>query len=464
MKYVLTLFLCLTSLFIGSAQSIDIPQVDTAKVLTNQTVRLYLSTEDVNGTNPLVEERIGNSWQPMEILSTSQKSIAAKNTFIFLIDNSGSMYFDDFGNRTQDEESWRITKVKNAITDFLKQNSRRNDQIEIATFNTFYTLLAAGQMSDPQLLDSLNTIQRPGEDEAFTELYYALLQALEASDNYTGRIAIVVLSDGQNFPYSLLKDDGHPVFGARDYLPSDVLTSLVEKGISIHALVFGNDVDQNLSEFIEEGGGELYTQLDGDSLLSVYEEIRESVENEIIIEYRTLGSEFSQRRVRVTLGGEQVEREFTVNSLFGYRETVSPMVLILSIFILLVAAFLIYLMTNQKLLDSARLQVLRYAHGGKTNRTVIDITEHETTIGTAPDADMSIIQPTVEETIDATILFDEQRNEYRIEGDASVNNNPSQKGRKIEDGDIITVAGTQFVFQDPEKDPMTIKSKKKYRT
>jgi Ca-activated chloride channel family protein len=350
----------------------------------------------------------------------------------------------------------RISLAKEAIRTFLGSITNPRDTVGLAAFNTLYTSLADPAGGNARIGSSLDAIQRPAREMAYTELYAGLVQTAEDLSGYGGRRVVIVLSDGENYPYSVYERQAHPRYGQKVFVHTEPIERAQREGVSIFAINFGRQKDPNLQAIAVETGGAVFDAADREELSAVYQRIRERVRQEYLIGYRATMDPAERKFVRVEYleNGEvrATDRFYYASTVFGLPARRLGWLLVLP-FLLAVALW--YLLTRLKLeREAARpsLEVLRAQRGAVSTR-MFDLGSGQTVIGATAEADLTISGvPTVRQK-HATIVYDPGQKGYTLvgEGDLTVNNRPVTR-RKLEEGDVINVEGTTIVFhQPPEK-------------
>src|SRR6056297_3036991 len=320
---------------IATAQRLSIGQVDTDRLLFGQRVDLFVSLdvpgEPDFGNLRVYESADGEVYEEVEaILDVQQvRNLDAPLSFSMLIDNSGSMYDETVAT---DSELRRIDAARQAIRDFANSITNERDQIGLAVFNTRYRQLAPPSRDKAEIGALLDTIEQPARAEGYTELYAALVRA--AADASTiGRRTVVVLSDGENYPYSVYENEGHPEFGDRLYEYTEAIDAFQREGLSVFAIHYGDREDPNLSAIAEATGGRVYRAVGPEELAAVYQDIRANLLEEYRVSYRATMLPAERRLVRVQYRGAgvslQAERPYFANTLFATEGEIAPLVLII---------------------------------------------------------------------------------------------------------------------------------------
>ena len=153
------------------------------------------------------------------------------------------MYDTLAGRATEDAGRMRITHAKNAVRTFLGSMTQPRDTVGLVSYNTSYTLLTRPSGDKSQVAGFLDGIERPDSEQAYTELYAALTLAVEDFRGFGGRKAIVILSDGENYPYLEHSGNLHPEFGEKIYRYTEPIRACQEAGISVYAVNFAPEVE-----------------------------------------------------------------------------------------------------------------------------------------------------------------------------------------------------------------------------
>ncbi len=444
-------------------QSLRIGQVDPSRLLTRQEVDLYLGVTTADGGVPgglnpgdfrVEESPDGETFTDAEVLDiTPVADLDEGITFLLLVDNSGSMYQSLRGEDTEDPEAMRITAAKAAIRDFLDQLDHPEDRVALAGFNTDYRLYTPPTTSLETVDEALETIRRPESDQAYTELYRALSLAAEDLGDVVGRKVIVVLSDGEDFPFSVHSGRPHPDYGEQLVDPEAAVTSITQESTGAFAINFATTGDEGLSSIATQTGGLLFDAANQEELASVYGEIRDRILDEYRLTYRPRVIPGRFRTVRVTyLRGETPvpkERRYFTATIMGLPGR-GPWFLYLIAFIgALLLAFGTALLRFRNNRRVPNLEVLNPR--GKATQ-VLDITAAKTVIGSSDQADVTLANAPALKESHATIVFDSTTKSYTVVSDEpiSVNNQRTSK-RRLSPGDVIQLPGSTIVFDTPEE-------------
>jgi Ca-activated chloride channel family protein len=447
----------------AGAINVGLTQIDASRLLGSQTVDLYVGVTDVEGrvvsglpadAFRVAESVDGRQFREIAGLTgfAPQPGAAEGISFLLLIDNSGSMYDALDGRPTKDAAAMRVTHAKDAVRRFLSSMTSPLDRVGLASYNTFYrSQLRPGQDRE-RVAGLLEELRRPQPEEAYTELYAALTLSVREFAGVRGRKAIIILSDGENYPYTSHSGKPHPVFKGKIFAPAEPIRVCQEEGVTVYAINFGPEKDRNLSSIATETGGQVFDAADREELAGVYRRIHEQVAGEYRLSYRA-GMEPAEKkyvRVRVDDGGAQAEavRFYFASTVFGLPLPGLSWLLLLPP---VLAGLLVWLATRLRLESRRtppRLQVLQTRVGSASTR-VLPLGSAKTVIGGSRKADLTIAgAPGVREQ-HATVLYDPKTRSYTIVGEVTVNNRPV-KNRRLEAGDVIDVGGSTIVFDDGE--------------
>jgi Ca-activated chloride channel family protein len=349
----------------------------------------------------------------------------------------------------------RITHAKEAVRAFLASMTNPADRVGLATFNTFFRVLAAPTSGRDAVGGLLEQITRPTTDEAYTELYASLSLAAHQFTGVRGRKAIIVLSDGENFPFSTHTGKPHPVFQSRLFDPSEPILAAQQEGVTMYGISFGPEKEKRLRDISVETGGKLFDAANAQELTGAYETIHRQVEGEYRVTYRA-GTDPAEKRyvrLRVDTGGPvaSATRFYFASTVFGL-----PMNRLTPLFLIpfLLAIALLWLVTRLKLERESRpanLEVLQTRVGHPSTR-VLPLSGTRTIIGGGEKAHLTIAGAPQMKEEHATILFDPRDKSYTVVsgGEVMVNNQPTRT-RKLEAGDVIDVGGASIVFDEPDE-------------
>ena len=439
-----------------SAQNITITQLDSTELLISSRIDCYLSITDDQG-EPLedvktdlirMEHETEEGMNTVEILDIQRNNLAEEDiTFLLVLDNSGSMY-EPVGDGMAGN---RMDHAKRAVKEFLGSLDEQNTRVGLAVFNTKYILLVEPCSDKKVIEEALERIEKPDIKDAYTELYYSISQAARDMARYRGRKAIVLLSDGENYPYFTMSGNLHPDLGETLYLPDNGLEPLKREGVTLYGINFSTEKDKSLASISIESGGTMYEAVTDEELSGVYDRIKNRIEKE----YRV-----TVRAPLVFIGSPEMSAEYagsgdTVNyyarTLMGNPERdylfLSLMILLLSFVIWVI----LMLIRFEKPANQAELSMLPSGAGKPAQRTIA-LTSQMTVIGGSAQADFTVAGiPSLKES-HATIVQDEKAGTFTLVSDEEIRvNNRMTKKRKLNPGDVINIEGATIVFDAPEK-------------
>ena len=461
-KFLGLVLLVLAALTAG-AENASLAQIDASRLLLSQEVDLYISVTDSAGAPVpgltedafrVAESVTGRGFREITDIRafTPQPGTNEGITFVLLIDNSGSMYDALNGKPTKTASAMRVTHAKDAVRRFLASVTSPLDRIGLASYNTSYQSLARPGRDPERLAGLLDGIRKPEPEQAYTELYASLTLAARDFAGVRGRKAIIILSDGENYPYALHAGKPHPQFKERVFAHTESIRACQEEGISVYAIRFGPEKDRNLRGIALETGGQVFDAADREELTGIYRRIHAQVAGEYRLTYRGGMEPAEQKYVRVRVEGREGRAEATR---FYFASTVFGLPLPgLGWWLLLpplLAGVLVWLATRLRLESrpgQPRLQVLQTRVGSASTRA-LPLGSAKTVIGGSRQADLTIAgAPGVREQ-HATVVYDPKTRSYTIVGEVTVNNRPV-KNRRLEAGDVIDVGGATIVFDDGE--------------
>ena len=368
------------------------------------------------------------------------------------------MYDTLDGGPTQDPALMRITHAKEAVRTFLSSMTNPQDRVGLVSFNTMFTVLSPPAAQRDKVADTLDRIARPEPDLAYTELYASLSLAAREFAGIRGRKAIIVLSDGENYPYLQYSGKEHPVFKRKLYKFTESIVASQQEGVTVYGINFGrgSQPDPNLVAITRETGGKVFSAGDQRELAGVYEQIHRHVAAEYLLRYRATIDPAERKFVRVSVaapGGESSSTRFYFSStVFGLPLDRMTPLLVLPFLLAFALLWLLAVLKLERKPGPARLEVLQTRMGHPVTR-VLSLGAAKTVIGASPKADMTIVGAPLMKEQHATILHDPKDGSYTIAGtgDIAVNNQPV-KTRRLEPGDVIDLGGSTIVFEGGEKE------------
>jgi Ca-activated chloride channel family protein len=458
-KLVLSIFILIPAVIF--AEGIRLSHIDTSTLLADQKVKLYVGMTDTRGL-PIEDLKVeefevyespdGVNFEKREPIYGFNRLVNYENgiQFLLMVDNSGSMYRV---MRNGEETDTRIEFAKSAIRSFISEVSNPKDKAMLASYNTNYTM-HTDMVSDMQLLSPmLDEIIKPEGDDGYTEIYGSINQAVSGIKELEGRKVIIILSDGENRPYTKFTGKAHPVFGDSIVSYEEPLLECQKEGITIFAVHYGSSSrDQKLTQIALETGGAVFNARNKDELDDVYSRIVQQLIHEYEIVYRASMEPAEKRYVKVVYKGETAEidtvRHYFASTVFGMPpEHLFPFLIIP----FLLGAILLYMLSrnSNSSVTEPSLSVLD-SGGAKTSINELILGKGRTVIGSTDDADFTISGKTERVSPNhATVLFDKKTNGYTLISDDEVSiNNTKYKNRKLEAGDVINVGGATLVFDD----------------
>jgi len=457
-KYFLLFFF--TGLIISSgADEITLSGVDARLSPITGMVNLYAIVTDASGElvdNLKAEDFIvkdapagenpAESGELREIVSfSSAGDRRAGITFMMLLDDSGSMYGKDN----------RAALARREAGNFLDALGSSLDRAGLAVFGTHYQVLADPRTDRASIHESLEEFTAPEKDEAYTELYASILEAASSLGGEKGRRIVILFSDGENYPYFLKSGEEHSEYGKKTYQGSEALSALQDGGVTLYAVRFGPNRDEELARIARSTGGLVFDVNAEEELSGLYSLIRERVRAEYRLGYRPglSGSESTAVMVELRGGSSSAVFYFPSGVIFGEpssrRQALFSLLAIP--FVLLIIFFLKHLW-KRKPGEPASLERLRPVGGGSVT---VALEPGKTLIspGMAGGATTIISEgKSGPEPGEGTIIVEKGKDgHWRISSDEGVVvNNRKSESTVLENGDVIKAGEELIVFDDGE--------------
>jgi Ca-activated chloride channel family protein len=446
--------LCGLFLFGGTAFSdtVRISQIDNSRLLLNQSVNVYVSVTDRDGDPiPNLTEDNFTLYEMGEQrrIQSFQRGVNINQgiKLLLVVDNSGSMYWDASGKErnSSNERVWRINYAKEAVSSLLNNIKNPMDRVGLITFNVKVESKIRLTSDKGEVARILQSITRPAEDQAYTELYETLYQSVDELRTYGGRKVIILLSDGQDFPLS-----DNPHFPKRHGIEKAIRFAQQE-GISVFTIGLSARADrENLKRIAEETGGAYFWVFDPAQLRNLYNLIRQQILQEYLISYRATMTPAEKKPVQVayTAKDERIEAErfYFSGTLFGLgRQSLDWRVFIA----LPAGCALLWVLSLFKFEQKKELPSLsvRTPAGKRTQVYQLPNTKMKAgiTIGTSASSDVTISgDPKIRET-QAKITVKDGMYTISSKGPVTVNNR-QVTAKVLRSGDLIKLGNTQLVF------------------
>lgn len=423
-----------------SAGEIQISQADTGRLLFKGEIDIYFSLtgtgeEEVSAEDFSVSDKSTGALEIIDLKKGPNKE--AGIDFILLLDNSGSMYEESY------QGSLRITQAKLALNSFLDQIEESGDRAALYAFNTSIEELAPFGTPIPKIRRSLSDLKQPASEEAYTELYNSLTEVSKSFPRSTGRRAVIVLSDGEN--YSLFSHGGKVSarWGTAVATPDEIVTTFLQTGITIDGINISDSMDQNLNSICAESGGKFHNVRSTSEISGVYTDIREKITNEYMLRVKAPPLENNIGEISLEYKDSSDNRLLLVPVLFGASSLLLPLVLLFLIAGIGGIAAL-YFIPFEKPVKNAQIQSL-----DSNQKTILN--SDTTVIGASAEAHHTIAGNPGIDAQHATIMQDEKTGEFTIVSRKSVwVNNRKVKNRALTPGDVIRIEGSTIIFDAPE--------------
>jgi Ca-activated chloride channel family protein len=458
------ILLFFVSLHWAGAETLRVAQIDNTSLLINQRIGVYVSVTGEGG-KPVTGlqkedfalfESVDGERTNREIIELREGANVTQGvTFLLVIDNSGSMYWNADGSikNSDNEDLWRISSAKRAVSDLLKEIRNPKDRIGLVSFNMKMDTTVLPTDDKVTVERALLGIGRPAEEEAFTELYETLYHSVGEMSNYGGRKVIIVLSDGVDFP---MEDNPH--FPAR-YGIEGVIESAQREGISIFTIGLSKRADNNnLNRISSATGGAHFATYSPEDIAQLYSLIRDQILNEYLLIYAAGMNPANKKLVTVEhepASGARIlrsERFYFSDSLFGVPQSEYQWIALTIVPVVAVLLWILSLMGLEGKRDTPTLDVYQGSGRGKRVQTVIvPAKKSSVTIGADAADDVTITGDT---KVARTMVRIEQKNgSYRIasKGGTVVVNNKQVRTKALRSGDVIKVGDTTVVFDEGMK-------------
>jgi len=463
-KLILPILVILILTPLTAQQKVSVTGVDSSGILKNGLVHLYVSLSDGLSLENLPEKNafsleelntVTGTWNKKEIQDMQYNGFKQDEiSLLLLIDNSGSMYDDLSGKKTEKQENQRIYFLIKALQELFTSTRDYKDYLSLYTFNTNVDRISAFTSNRNQLLNSLTEISRPKPDQSYTELYRALKIGADEISKKSGRKVIILLSDGENYTYSENKKEPHPLWGNNLVDLSEIEKIFQLRGITLYTIQYARETGQDLDKISKLTGGNSYPASSRDDLLKAYREIHDRINKEFKISYKPEVSSSRQRMVRITVAGQGRSPEFPyILEMFWGLSPVLPwwiysILTVLSILIVL----LIHRTPFEKIYSFPHLEVLA---SFESQKTIIQISQEKTMIAVGREQTMvmdekEFLNKNDEETGITIVKSDDGT--FHLEADHEIQiNNRTVISRELEPGDVIRSEGTLIIFDVPEE-------------
>ena len=450
----------------ASADEVALSGIDSRLLSVRGTVDLYVvvideNGEPVDGLGPddfrVREAPAGEEFG--EPRSTSRFSAAGDRreglVFMMLIDDSGSMYGDALGRPSPPPDRTRAAMARREARRFLDELGTSMDRAGLAVFGTRYRLLAGPRTDRASLMEGLGVSSPPEEQEAFTELYAAIIEASSTLTGERGRRIVILFSDGENYPYTVRTGNPHPVYGEETFDSDAALKALQDEGVTLYAVRFGPNRDEELARVALATGGVVFDVEGEEELSGLYASIRERVSAEYKLGFRPSPTGAAETRIRVESADGSAGSELSFPSPVVFGAPSSGRDALLSLIAVPLAAAVVVILWRAKAAaksDVPSLERLRPEGGGSVTvalsagRTIIQpgsggaaTTMLHESAATGPESGGTIV---VEKGRDG---------KWRASSDEGVTvNNRRSDATVLENGDVIKVGNELIVFDDGE--------------
>lgn len=463
-KGICLLLLVFSQILILSADDIALSGVDSRLTAVTGTVNLYAIVTDPSGQP--IENLTAEAFSVREVTEGSVSGDALPVVdfspagerrdglaFMMLIDDSGSMYDGPDGKPSPSPDRTRAALARREARGFLDELGSSMDRAGLAVFGTRYRVLASPRTDRATLTERLGISSPPESEEAYTELYASIVEAAATLSNQKGRRIVILFSDGENYPYALRTERPHPDYGEMNFLPDDALKALQEEGITLYAVRFGANRDEDLARITQSTGGVVFDVDEEEELSGLYAAIRERVLAEYRLGYRPAptGAEYTSVLVELTDGPASTALRYPSGFVFGSPS--SKQTALLSLLALPVALALIFLLSrirSGKIAETPSLERLRPVGGGELT---VALDSGKTVISPGMAGEATSIAPKGSKVPGpGTIVVEKGKDgQWRASSaDGVVVNNRKSDATVLEDGDVIKAGEELIVFDKGE--------------
>jgi Ca-activated chloride channel homolog len=250
----------------NAGEHIRITQVDNSKF---PQVTLYVSVTDANGEPLAVDPgqiQISENEAVMQPKQVSGSGDIGPLTTLLVMDVSGSM-----------NNAGKLSAAKTAAQAYVDQ-MRIGDQAGLLTFNTKVTYVQSITTDHAALSKAINSLKAEND----TAMFDALAQANQILQDYPGRKAIIVLTDGLD--------------NQSKKTANQVIQTISASGLSISTIGLGNPdnagpyfgLDESALKSLAEQAGGVYSYANNQAELSkLYELYGRALQSEYRITYAT---------------------------------------------------------------------------------------------------------------------------------------------------------------------------------
>ena len=329
--------------------------------------------------------------------------------------------------------SARISQAKLALESFLRQLDPKKDRAALYAFGTELEELAPLGTEISDIHRSLASVARPRAEMAYTELYRALGETAGSFPPESRRRAVIVLSDGENFP----ADGSGPS-------AEEVILAFHRNGVTLDGISIADEKDPLLSGICESSGGVFHEVRSTAGIEAVYSEVRERITGEYLLKVKAPHFRENSEEIVLSFGELSDSRTILLPLLFGGGNPGTTLILaLLAAGIAGLAA--LFFFPFDKPVKAAQIQTL-----DRNQRTIL--AGEATVIGSSRDAGHTIVGNPGIEAEAATILHDAEKGSYTLVGrrDLTVNNRKVRK-KELSPGDVIRIEGSTIIFDAPEK-------------
>jgi VWFA-related protein len=244
---------------------VNITQVDTSAF---PTVKVYISVTDIAGEPAPVDLDRIQLYENGKLISPTVVSgigNSAPLTTMLVMDKSGSMAYDQ-----------KLESAKAAAIAYVNQ-MRPTDEAGLISFDTEITYVQPTTTDHEQLKTAINSLVT-GAD---TAMYDAVYEAIDLLQNFAGRKAVIVLTDGMD--------------NRSTHTADELIERIGPAGLSISTIGLGDPAQKTatfagidepaLQNLAAQAGGRYGFANDPEALRKLYEQYGRALQSEYMITY-----------------------------------------------------------------------------------------------------------------------------------------------------------------------------------
>lgn len=312
----------------------------------------------------------------------------------------------------------RNEAVISALKIFINNMDDGFDNKSLFSFNRNITAHTDFTKSNSSIIEGINKIEKPDQDVGWTELYEALSDSASKLVSKGGRRFLILLSDGAQRTDS---DENKLI-----YL-ENAKRVILENNIVVFCIGLGNEIDDKLLSELALLSGGFYIKANDDNLVKdAYEKVNDILKGEVKVTYSSGSFKKGSRTLKLKDGSENTEKEIIIKQYIGNPAVPFFYFSLIFLVIGILLFVMIYFVIIRKVSDNKFIDL----------RTGKDMKENSDTIllsNKAANTDTKIIK---------------KDNDYLLTGEFTMLNNHKIKDTVVlKHGDIVTTNdGTKILF------------------